>query len=218
MSSPEGTAAPAARGLLRLTAPWWGLALTLAAGSIFVRLASAEGNPALPDALGWQRALLTVHPWRWWTAAFVHLDAMHLAANLAGCAAVAVFGMAAGLGFRAATAWFAAWPLTHLLLALAPGVDRYAGASGVLHAGVASGAVFVIALDRRNGLLRWLGITVAFGLLAKLAGEQAWLSPLQRLPDWDFPVAVAAHAAGVLAGTACALAVLRGVPAARRSQ
>jgi len=218
MSSTECSAPPAARSLLRLTAPWWGLALALAAGSVLLQLASSEGHADLRRTLDWQRAMLPGQPWRWWSAGFVHFDAMHLTANLAGCAAVAAFGTAAGLGSRASIAWFAAWPLTHLLLALSTGVDHYAGASGVLHAGVASGAVFVIARGRRGGGRRWLGIAVAAGLLAKLAQEQAWVLPVQRLPGWDFPVAVAAHAAGTLAGAACALAVLWCAPATSRTQ
>ena len=98
MSSPEGAAAPPARDLLRLTAPWWGLALALAAGGMGVALASWWGGPGLHDALDWQRGRLTTQPWRWWSAAFVHLDTGHLAANLAGVAAVAAFGVATGLG------------------------------------------------------------------------------------------------------------------------
>jgi hypothetical protein len=56
--------------------------------------------------------------------------------------------------------------------------------------------------------MRWIGVAVAAGLLAKLVQEQAWVAPVQRLAGWDFPVVVAAHAAGALAGTGCALAVL----------
>ena len=209
MSSPEGVDTARPRGLLRSTAPWWGLALALAAGSAGVGLVAWSGPAAaLRESLDWQRALLAAQPWRWWSAACVHLDTMHLAANLAGCAAVAAFGLAGGLGRRAALAWFLAWPLTHLLLALVPGVERYAGSSGVLHAGVATAAVFVVAQGGQDRLQRWLGAVVALGLLVKLALEQPWVAPVQRLTGWDFPVAVAAHAAGALAGTVCALATL----------
>jgi rhomboid family GlyGly-CTERM serine protease len=207
MSLPEAAVARVPAGRLRLTAPWWGLALALAAGSAAVQVSLWTDLSALRDALDWQRALLGAQPWRWWSAAFPHLDTTHLAANLAGCAVVAAFGLAAGLGRGAALAWLLAWPLTHLTLALAPGVERYAGLSGVLHAGVATGAVFVI-VDKRPGVMRWIGVAVAAGLLAKLVQEQAWVAPVQRLAGWDFPVVVAAHAAGALAGTGCALAVL----------
>ena len=184
------------------------MALALAAGSAGVGLVAGSSHAALREALDWQRALLASEPWRWWSAACVHLDTMHLAANLAGCAAVAAFGMAGGLGWRAALAWFLAWPLTHLLLTLAPGVERYAGSSGVLHAGVATAAVFIIAQSGQEGVRRWMGAAVALGLLVKLAVEQPWMGPVQRVAGWDFPVVVAAHAAGALAGTLCALAVL----------
>ena len=207
MSSPEGAAASEPEGQLRATTAWWSLALTLATASVGLNLSPWLGPSELRDALDWQRALLATQPWRWWSAAFTPLGTMHLAANLAGCAAVAAFGVAGGLGRRAALAWFLAWPLTHLALALTCGVQRYAGLSGVLHAGVAVGTVFVIAQSRR-GTLRWIGAAVAVGLLAKLLHEQAWIAPVQRLPGWDFPVVVAAHAAGALAGTGCALAVL----------
>lgn len=207
MSSPEGAAAPPARDLLRLTAPWWGLALALAAGGMGVALASWWGGPGLHDALDWQRGRLTTQPWRWWSAAFVHLDTGHLAANLAGVAAVAAFGVATGLGRAAALAWGLAWPLTHLALALAPGLERCAGLSGVLHAGVAVAAVFTVA-GSRYGPQRWVGTAVAAGLLAKLVLEQPWAMPVQRMAGWDFPVVVASHAAGAAAGTTCALLVL----------
>ena len=78
MSSPEGTAAPFPRGLLRPTAPWWGLALALAAGSAGAALASWWGGSGVHDLLDWQRAQLAAQPWRWWSAALAHLDARHL--------------------------------------------------------------------------------------------------------------------------------------------
>lgn len=207
MSSPEGAAASGPQNLLRATFAWWGLALTLAAVSAGVHLWPQPVPPALHEALDWQRSQLAAQPWRWWSAAFAHFDAMHLAANLAGCAALAAFGMAGGLGRSAALAWFLAWPLTHLALALAPGVERYAGLSGVLHAGAATAVVFVIAENHRGGR-HWIGVAVAAGLLAKLGREQAWVAPVQHLSGWDFPVVVAAHAAGSLVGTGCALTVL----------
>lgn len=214
MSSPEGTAAAADRSLLRLTAPWWGLALALAVGSAGLALASGWGGPAVHELLVWQRAQLAAQPWRWWSAALAHLDASHLAANLAGCAVVAAFGIAAGLGRAATMAWALAWPLTHLALALAPGVDRFAGLSGVLHAGVAVAAVFTVVRPAHDAQ-RWVGAAVAIGLLAKLAWERPWALPVQRVAGWDFPVVVAAHASGAAAGAACALLVLAGCRRAR---
>ena len=214
LSGSEDAAAPPPRGLLRLTAPWWGLALALALGSAVVALATWWGGPRFHDVFDWQHAQLAAQPWRWWSAALAHLDARHLAANLAGCAVVAAFGIAAGLGRAAALAWCLAWPLTHLALALAPGVERHAGLSGVLHAGVAVAAVFTLARPV-HGQQRWVGAAMAAGLLAKLAWERPWAMPVQRVAGWDFPVVVAAHASGAAAGAACALLVLGWRRAAR---
>lgn len=185
---------------------WSLLAAALALGSAATALLQA-GSPAWAGRLDWQAGLAWSEPWRWWSAAFVHLGPAHLAANLAGCAVVAAFGVAAGLERRAALAWLAAWPLTHLALLGAPGLARYAGLSGVLHAGVAVAALFV-ALAPAAGRMRWVGAAVAAGLGLKIVLEAPWTATVQVLPGWDFPVVVLAHATGALSGTACALVAL----------
>jgi rhomboid family GlyGly-CTERM serine protease len=188
--------------------PWaWSLlAAALALGSAATALLQAA-SPAWAGRLDWQSDLAWSQPWRWWSAAFVHLGPAHLAANLAGCAGVAAFGLAAGLDRRATLAWLAAWPLTHLALLVAPGLVRHAGLSGVLHAGVAVAALFV-ALAPAPGRRRWVGAAVAAGLGLKIVLEAPWAAAARVLPGWDFPVVVLAHATGALSGAACALVAL----------
>lgn len=104
---------------------------------------AAEG-PVLPLAaqLLWQRSATGLHAaWQLITAAWVHGSALHLAANLAGTVVVALLGMTLlrepPAARQAALAWLLAWPLTHAGLWLDERLLFYAGASGVLHAGVA---------------------------------------------------------------------------------
>lgn len=148
-------------------------------------------------ALDWQPGLIATQPWRLLTAALVHLSLLHLAANLAGCAVLALLGWRAALPAQAAWAWLLAWPLTQLGLLLRPELTRYAGLSGVLHAGVAIAAA---VLMQRSGRERWIGLGIALGLAIKLALE-APLGPVLRIvPSFDFAVAPWAHLSGALAG------------------
>lgn len=160
------------------------------------------GSTIDPPLLDWQRVLAWHQPWRWWTAALVHLSPNHLLANLIGCIVVGAFGWAAHCSRRDAAAWSVAWPLTHLLLLLHPGLTRYGGLSGVLHAGVAV-AAFGLAV-RDVGPRRWIGLAVLAGLLLKVAAERPWAGALQQWPGWDIPIAPMAHATGLAAGLACA--------------
>ena len=131
----------------------------------------------------------------------MHADGAHLLANLAGAAVLAVFGLAARCPWHEALAWTLAWPLTHGLLLLDPGLTPYAGLSGVLHAGAAvAGAGLVL---RERGRTRALGALVLAGLILKLLGEEAWVASARALPGWPFPVAVLAHATGAAAGLLC---------------
>lgn len=153
--------------------------------------------------LEWQPTLAGAEPWRWWTAAWVHLDHQHRLANLAGLAAVGVYGWAARCSPRAALAWLLAWPLTHLGLLVAPQLERYAGMSGVLHAGVVVASLALVLQAR--GAARMIGLAVLGGLVAKLLLEAPWAGVTQRQAGWAFPVAVAGHLAGSVAGAATAL-------------
>lgn len=170
---------------------WALLCALLAKLSLFVWLLA----PAA--ALDWQLDRIAAQPWRVWSAALVHLNLLHLAANLAGCAVLALLGWRAALPLRAAGAWLLAWPLTQLGLLLRPELSRYAGLSGVLHAGVAIAAVVLIG---RAGRERWLGLGIAAGLAAKLALESPLGPVLRAAPGFDFAVAPFAHLSGALAG------------------
>lgn len=181
---------------------WLGLCALLALG------ACAAYFFLPPAALDLQPDRWLREPWRLWTSAWVHWTPLHLAGNAAGAAVLALYGRAAGLGRDHALGGFIAWPLTHLLLALwgTPGLMHYGGLSGVLHAGVALASTVLLA---RHGLQRAVGAAVWAGLLLKLAWESPW-GPRLAAPGavgWDFAVATRAHAAGVLAGLLCALAV-----------
>lgn len=164
--------------------------------------AGALAGWALPAAgLDWQPARALAEPWRAWTGAFVHWSPLHLGANLAGCAVLAAFGLAARVPPRATAAWALAWPLTHALLGLQPALVHYGGLSGVLHAGVA-----VAALSTWGGspAHRRIGGLVLAGLALKLLLERPWAGPLAHHAGWDIAVAPLAHVSGALCGLACA--------------
>ena len=186
---------------------WWLLCGLLLLGAVWpLAFGGLQGPWHL--ALDWQPASVGSQPWRWWTPVAVHYSSLHLGANLAGLLLVAVLGAAAGLPARAALAWFIAWPLTHLGLALRPELLHYGGLSGVLHAGVAVTAAWLVW--RRHGLPRWVGGALVLGLAVKVLSEAPWGPVLQYPPGWDMAVAPWAHATGALAGLLCGtLASLR---------
>ena len=183
---------------------WLWLALGLAAASLV-----AWWLPAM--LLDWQPAQAAAQPWRAFTSAFVHWSTAHLLANLLGAAVVAALGLAARLPPAATLAWAAAWPLTHIGLLLQPALAHYGGLSGVLHAGVAVAALWLLV--REAGPRRWLGGGVALGLIVKIVLEEPWGPPL-RAPTglltggWDIATAPLAHATGALAGGVCAALAL----------
>lgn len=169
----------------------WLLSLALAAlASLLARLLPLE-------ALIWQPALAAQQPWRFVTAAFAHWTPLHLAANLAGCAVLALLGWRAGLGRREALAGLLALPLTQAGLLLRPELQRYAGLSGVLHA---LAVIAALALLARGGRERFVGAAIAAGLALKLALEQPWGPVLRATAGFDFAVAPWAHLSGAVAG------------------
>jgi hypothetical protein len=101
----------------------------------------------------------------------------------------------------AALAWLVAWPLTHLPLVLQPALAHYGGLSGVLHAGVAVAACWLVAAG--GGRPRAIGLAIAGGLLVKIGLERPWAGPLAHPAGWDIAIAPLAHATGALAGLAC---------------
>ena len=174
-------------------------ALALLSTLVFAHDGLAGPAAAWAPLLEWRAADAWRQPWRAWTGALVHYSPQHLAANLAGCAVVAAFGMAARLPTRALLAAAAAWPLTQVLLLWAPSLSRYGGLSGLLHAAVAVAAVALVVGGAKRQ--RWIGAAVWLGLLAKVLLEAPWTGAVQTVPGWDIPVAVAAHASGLVSGS-----------------
>lgn len=153
--------------------------------------------------LDWQPAAFGREPWRALSAAFVHWSALHLGANLLGGVLVAALGRVAGLPARAALAWAAAWPLTHLGLLAQPALAHYGGLSGVLHAGVAVAAWWLVL--RTSGRSRSIGAALLAGLAIKVGLEDPFGAPLVHPAGWDIAVAPLAHASGAIAGTVTGL-------------
>ena len=190
-SSAEGSAG--SRGAGRA---WAALSATLAIGACVAFAIDA------PTAIDWQPALAARQPWRGWTAVWVHYSALHLEANLAGCALVAALGMVARVPRRTVAAWFIAWPLTQFGLLLRPDLLHYGGLSGVLHAGVAAVAFYLIVAA--GGTRRLVGIGLLAGLAVKVGIEAPWDEALRHPVGWDIAVAPFAHASGLVAGAAMA--------------
>jgi rhomboid family GlyGly-CTERM serine protease len=181
--------------LSRAGLAWLGVAVLLGAGALLAW-------PIDPALLDWQPALAGSQPWRAWSAALVHLSALHLGANLAGTVLVGVFGLVAAVPPRMAGAWLLAWPLTQLGLLFRPGLAHYAGLSGVLHAGVAVVALWLVL--EAPGWRRLIGAAVLVGVTAKVLSETPWGPLVRHPPGWDIGVAPLAHATGLIAGLCCA--------------
>ncbi len=178
---------------------WLACAALLAAGALLGRYLPAT-------ALEWRPGVASAQPWRWWTAAFVHWTPMHLAANLAGLAAVAALGRVAHVRGMLALAWVASWPLVHLSLWLRPDLAHYGGLSGVLHAGVAVAAIYIVR--RGRGLIAGVGWMLIAGLATKVLLEEPWGPSLRLVVGQEIAVAPLAHAAGAFWGAVCALLAL----------
>lgn len=197
------------RSLRRGSAAWVTVGALLLLPALVI-----QGQASAPQVLAWDRAAGWTVAWRAWSAAWVHLSALHLAANAAGAMLVVALGVAARLPPRAALAWVLAWPLTHLGLLAVAGVGRYGGLSGVLHAGVA--VVAVALLLRAKQAERRLGLAIGAGLALKLLLEAPWRASVVQPPGWDIAVAPAAHATGALAGALIAGLLLRSASTAGR--
>ena len=170
--------------------------------------------PLPRGALDWQPALVASQPWRTVTAAFVHWTPLHLAANLAGCAVLALLGWRAGLGRREALAGVIALPLTQLGLLLRPELQHYAGLSGELHALAAIAALTLFTLRSRD---HFIGAALVVGLVVKLWLEQPLGPVLRDTPGFDFAVAPLAHLAGALAGALAWGLTMRAIPRSPRT-
>lgn len=174
---------------------WLSVASLLAMGALVVGVGHR-------NAIEWQPAAALREPWRFWSAAWVHLGTAHLASNLAGAALVAALGVAARLPLRAATAWALAWPLTHAALLLRADITHYGGLSGVLHAGVAV-AGFVL-VTRERGRRRAIAALMLGGLGVKVLVETPWAPDLPYSAMLGIATVPFAHAAGTVAGLLCA--------------
>jgi rhomboid family GlyGly-CTERM serine protease len=165
---------------------------------------SFAAAPALPafaptaGAIDWQPALAWREPWRAWSAAWLHFSSLHLAANLTGTALVGTLGWAGRVPRRTALAWFFAWPLTQFGLLARPDLMHYGGLSGVLHAGVAAAALYLIVAA--HGPRRVIGMALLTALSVKVLNEAPWGAALRQSADWDIAVAPFAHASGLVAG------------------
>lgn len=184
---------------LRLSRP----GLAWAAVTVLLLLPALAIGPADPLALqllAWRPQQALQEPWRWWSAAWVHLTPGHRWADLAGGLLVGLLGVVAALPRHAAWAWALAWPLTHLSLLLQPTLGRYVGLSGVLYAGVAVLAVLLLAQPGRPRAQRGLGVLLVLALLLRLVTDRAWERVLYQPAGGDFAVAPLAHAAGMFWG------------------
>jgi rhomboid family GlyGly-CTERM serine protease len=206
MTSPARTAG--------LPTGWLALSLTLGLASLLSWGAVELG--ASRQLLDWQPGLVWREPWRWFTAAVVHLSPMHLGGNLLALGLVAWLGMAAPLPRRCAWAWLGAIPLCHLALLAQPEVLHYGGLSGISHAGVAI-AVTELVINGNRSQHR-IAVALGIGLLAKIWSESPWGTGLRIVPGWDIAVVPWAHASGVLAGIGTSLAAIAWGHAKRRAR
>ncbi len=140
----------------------------------------------------------------WWRMLSAHLAHLSWAHALLNAAALLLILQIFRSVVRTAEWWLAAAAALLAIDAglwwLEPGLDWYAGASGILHGLFAAG----LAGLWRGGERR-LAVALTIGLVAKLVFEW-WQAPLSGAPD--LPVVTAAHRYGVAGGLVVALAML----------
>lgn len=181
---------------------WLLVAMALAIGSMVAWIQP----PQVQAAMAWRPDLAATEPWRAVSAAWLHWSPQHLIANLAGCAVIGLLGIAARLTARDAAAWLLAWPLTQFGLLIEPSLERFGGASGVLHAGVAVAAIGMMRMRASHGRERVIGLLIGIGLAVKVAAERPLSGPALRHWDgWNIAIAPLAHLTGLIAGVATAL-------------
>ena len=205
-TTPVGTAAMSWKLLLRPRRWSAGQVAWLVMFSVLVvpAMLSGPGDALAREVLGWRPDRAWSEPWRWWSAAWMHLSTTHLLANLSGAVPVAALGWLLQADRRMAWAWALAWPLTHLSLLLQPELLRYGGLSGVLHAGVAVVCLHLLTCDHPPipRLFAW-GLTV--GLVAKITMENPCGPALVHPLGADIAVAPWAHLSGSVAGATLGL-------------
>lgn len=138
------------------------LLLALATALVALATLSAAGT----EMLAYRRSTGFGQPWRWLSAHFVHLGWRHTLMN------AAALGLLAALVGRLASPryWGAIYIVGSLVISLAlwlfePGLERYVGASGVLHAIAAAGGVLLFTSQKLEGLL------LSGGVAAKIIWE-----------------------------------------------
>lgn len=153
-------------------------------------------------ALRYERAAVAAGEWwRLLTAHFAHLSWAHALLNAAALLLVLQIFRSV---VQTAEWWLAAAAALLTIDAglwwLEPGLDWYAGASGVLHGLFAAG----LAGLWRGGERR-LAVALTIGLIAKLAFEW-WQGPLSGTSD--LPVVTAAHRYGAAGGVVVGVTML----------
>jgi rhomboid family GlyGly-CTERM serine protease len=156
------------------------------------------------DLLRWQRDSVTAGEWwRLLTAHLVHLSASHAIMNAAALLLIVTLAPVvrrpmAGICLLLVSAI----AVDAGLVRLAPDIDWYAGASGMLH-GLFAGAACLMLADRD-----WrIGSLMLLVVVAKLSWE---LMGGGNLSGADFPVVHEAHVFGAIGGLAGALLLLIG--------
>ncbi len=172
-----------------LSARWW-LVLVLTLLSVAATL-----WPGALSVLEWQRTAMENGDWfRLFSAHVAHLNARHLLFNLLGLALLAELLMEHWHVRDLASLCMASALGTSLLLwRFEPGLQWYAGLSGLLH-GLWGGAALVGWLQARSRLQA--------GALAALCIKLAWLNPAAS--SAGLPVVPVAHLYGAASGLAWA--------------
>ncbi|MEL6367716.1 MAG: rhombosortase [Pseudomonadota bacterium] len=156
------------------------------------------------DAAAYQRGELPAAPWRAISAHWVHLGAVH-----AGLNAAALALLAALVGrCLSARAWLGLWLVASLAISLVlmagmPSLERYVGASGVLHAIATGGGIALFSRQRLESVLL-LG-----GVGAKLAWEQLEGPSAATAELIGGNIIAEAHLIGAISGLVYGLALER---------
>lgn len=172
-----------------------GTLLLLAIGIALVVLATLSA--AGIEMLAYRRSAGFAQPWRWLSAHFVHLGWRHTLMNTAALALLAALvGRLASPRYWCLVYIVGALVISFSLWMLEPGLERYVGASGVLHGIAAAGGVLLFTNQKLEGLLLSGGVAAKI-IWELLAGANsttaAWIGG---------NIIVEAHATGALFGFA----------------
>lgn len=185
---------------------WWALCLALACPAWWIGPVPLDQPTSTwtPLAQSW-----ALHPdaglrqpaWTWWSTAWLHGSALHLARNLMALGLIALLGTACRVSVTSAVIWALVWPLTQLGMLAQPEWHTYIGLSGVLHGGVAVIAMQQIGNNKTNPL-KYVGWALLLGLVFKILMENPWQHPLIQTIGSDITVAPWAHLSGTTSGIA----------------